>query len=195
MAKFRRKKLLIDRTVQLKFFLAVLILLVVQTLVVVAAIFAPQVVPLYLNVSIEQKTEAARALILLNNTIWPGVILSTCLLSGLTIYFTHKVSGPIYRVKKSLTEITGGDLSVRIRLRKGDELHDLADQVNLLAEELTLFLNALKESYALQSEQIAEFEREIEAKQITEEAGKELIMKIQVSRKHIEELLDKFSSK
>src|SRR5207247_1672345 len=38
------------------------------------------------------------------------------------IIFTHKVAGPIFKMKRLLREIGKGRLVIRERLRKGDEL-------------------------------------------------------------------------
>jgi signal transduction histidine kinase len=39
------------------------------------------------------------------------------------IVFTHKVAGPIFKMKRLLREVGEGKLVVREKLRKGDELH------------------------------------------------------------------------
>ncbi len=44
----------------------------------------------------------------------------------LTIYFSHKVAGPIYRLEKVCTALAEGDYTQRVTLRKGDELQNLA---------------------------------------------------------------------
>src|SRR5262249_57904348 len=39
------------------------------------------------------------------------------------IVFTHKVAGPIFKMKRLLKQVGEGKLVVREKLRKGDELH------------------------------------------------------------------------
>jgi len=45
----------------------------------------------------------------------------------LGIYFTHKVAGPIYKMKLLLNQVADGKLKVNAKLRKGDELQDFFD--------------------------------------------------------------------
>jgi len=52
----------------------------------------------------------------------------------LGLLFSHKIAGPVYRIEKTLADISKGNLGLRIKLRKGDELVDIADTINNLAE-------------------------------------------------------------
>ncbi len=46
------------------------------------------------------------------------------------VFISHRIAGPVYRVKRVSEEIAKGNLSVSVKFRKGDELHDLADSMN-----------------------------------------------------------------
>jgi len=54
----------------------------------------------------------------------------------LGIYFTHKVAGPIYKMKLLLKQVADGKLNVNARLRKGDELQDFFDVFAAMVENL-----------------------------------------------------------
>jgi nitrogen fixation/metabolism regulation signal transduction histidine kinase len=56
-----------------------------------------------------------------------GLALMVVLVGLLGIYFTHKVAGPIYKMKRLLKQVGRGNLRVESRLRKGDELQDFFD--------------------------------------------------------------------
>jgi hypothetical protein len=47
-----------------------------------------------------------------------------------SIFFSHKIAGPIYRVMKILGSHARGEKQYRFRLRKKDFFRDLADTVN-----------------------------------------------------------------
>lgn len=49
---------------------------------------------------------------------------------------SHRMAGPIYKFEKSAQTIASGDLTHRVYLRKGDQLMDLQDSFNLMAESL-----------------------------------------------------------
>lgn len=53
-----------------------------------------------------------------------------------SILISHKFAGPIYRFEKILQQISGGDLTHRIDLRKGDELLELKDHINCMISNL-----------------------------------------------------------
>ncbi|MFC1623890.1 HAMP domain-containing protein [Candidatus Omnitrophota bacterium] len=54
----------------------------------------------------------------------------------IALLFSHKIAGPVYRIERSLDEIAKGNLAMRIKLRKGDELWDLANNINAMVESL-----------------------------------------------------------
>jgi methyl-accepting chemotaxis protein len=125
--------------------------------------------------------------------VWPwigGVIL---FFGAASIFVSHKIAGPLFRLKKSLDMIAEGNLDVVIKLRKWDDLKDLAEHINILTGELRTFVITLRNDYSLLSEYIVDLEHEIEAKILDEEAGRELIRKVQESRKNIETALKKFN--
>ncbi len=189
----KRKNYFIEKKFQTKYLLLTLLLLLSYTFIFIVVIFAPYILTLYFDYPLSEKNEAARALLLLHGTIWPwigGVILFFCMIS---VFISHKVAGPLFRLKKSLIKVTQGDLNVVIKLRKWDDLKDLAEHINTLIEELRTFVITLRDDYALLSEYILELEREIETKVLTEEKGKEIIRKVQESRKNIEAALKKFN--
>ena len=52
------------------------------------------------------------------------------------VFFTHRLVGPLVRVKYAFDAIRKGDYSVRINLRKHDYLKDVADSFNQMADSL-----------------------------------------------------------
>jgi len=50
------------------------------------------------------------------------------------ILFSHKIAGPLYRVQKVAEEISKGNLCVKVKFRKGDEVHYLADSLNKMID-------------------------------------------------------------
>jgi methyl-accepting chemotaxis protein len=189
----KRRNYYIDKKFQTKYILLTILLLLTYTFIFVIIIFAPYILTLYFDYPLAEKTEAARLLLLLHGTIWPwigGVIL---FFGAVSIFISHQIAGPLYRLKKSLVQIVEGNLDIKIKLRKWDDLKDLAEHINDLAAELQTFVTALKSDYDLLSDYIKEIEREIETKALTEESGREIIRKVQESRKNIEATLKKFN--
>jgi nitrogen fixation/metabolism regulation signal transduction histidine kinase len=65
-----------------------------------------------------------------------GLTLLVLLIGLLGIYFTHKVVGPIYKMKMLLRQVGEGKLNFQGKLRKGDELQDFFEVFAGMVEKL-----------------------------------------------------------
>ena len=65
-----------------------------------------------------------------------GLALLVVLIGLLGIYFTHKVVGPIYKMKMLLRQVGEGKLNFYGKLRKGDELQDFFEVFAQMVEKL-----------------------------------------------------------
>jgi nitrogen fixation/metabolism regulation signal transduction histidine kinase len=65
-----------------------------------------------------------------------GLAVMVFLIGVLGIYFTHKVAGPVYKMKLLLRQVADGKLRVSDRLRKGDELKDFFDAFAKMVDNL-----------------------------------------------------------
>jgi methyl-accepting chemotaxis protein len=54
----------------------------------------------------------------------------------LTLYFSHRVAGPLVNLEKSLARLAKGDLTIRVRLRPRDQLTNIRDAFNRAVESL-----------------------------------------------------------
>lgn len=62
----------------------------------------------------------------------------------LALYFSRKVSVPIYRVRKWAEAVTAGDLSCRLKFRPGDDLRILEDSCNQVSETYARIIEDLR---------------------------------------------------
>ncbi len=69
-------------------------------------------------------------------TLVATLTLMVFLIGILGIYFTHKVAGPIYKMKMLLRQVGEGKLKFYGRLRKGDELQDFFEAFAVMVERL-----------------------------------------------------------
>lgn len=65
-----------------------------------------------------------------NKSLLPKFLLLLFFIAWGSIYLSHKVAGPFYRLDKSLEEINKGNLRIRIQLRKADEGQTIARHFN-----------------------------------------------------------------
>lgn len=193
MRQYKRRKFFIDPQFQLKYILMIIFLLLLYTITFVGCLFIPQLLPFIFSSPIEEQAKAAEILLLYHKNVWPAVFIVIPLFGIFSIFITHKIAGPAYRIKKRLHELTAWELDKRVTLRKGDDLQELADCVNLLSEELTLFARELQQNYAALSLSIDEIRVKIKAGSINEETGQELIARLDFSRQNITETLERFN--
>jgi methyl-accepting chemotaxis protein len=75
-----------------------------------------------------------------------GIFIIVAQIALLTIFFSHKLAGPIYRLEKVSQSIIDGNYTEKIFLRKGDEMQNLArlfnDVIRLTNERLTALRDA-----------------------------------------------------
>ena len=132
---YRRRRLLVDRRLQLRFVRVVVLVLLLTSLAVVGGVCAALWFTLY---SFELLKDAN--LVALFNTITWTVVLELIVLvpivSWLGILLTHKIAGPLVRIHAALAEMANGTFDIHIKLRKGDALVDLAEDINRLAAYL-----------------------------------------------------------
>ena len=111
--------------------------------------------------------------------LFGGLSLMVILIAMLGIYFTHKVAGPIYKMKLLLGQVGRGKLNFQGRIRKGDELQDFYEAFEKMVDQL-------KERQRLEVEQL---EEAMEAARSVG-AGNETISKIEVVRDSMRKALD-----
>jgi hypothetical protein len=89
-----------------------------------------------------QKALAANQSALVRRQAWMmasllgGLVLMVAVISLYGIYFTHRVAGPIFKMRKLLNQLERGDYPVGAQLRKGDELKEFFDDFMRLATTL-----------------------------------------------------------
>ena len=61
-----------------------------------------------------------------------------------SIFLTHKISGPLFKLTQYMDELKRGNLTARIKFRKFDEVHYLATHFNELASTLDISVSKIK---------------------------------------------------
>jgi len=81
----------------------------------------------------------------INLALMRNLLLVSPLIFLLGLLFSHRIAGPLYRIEKTLIEITKGNLTLKIKLRQGDELTSLADIINTMTDNFNSVLVLNKE--------------------------------------------------
>ncbi|MDD5423327.1 MAG: hypothetical protein PHT32_07940 [Candidatus Omnitrophica bacterium] len=77
----------------------------------------------------------------INLKILLSLMVVTPLVAIIGIFLSHKIAGPLVRIERFVNNMTYGDFSTYLILRKGDELMSLADKINQLIKTMKGNLN------------------------------------------------------
>lgn len=71
-----------------------------------------------------------------NSILLKWILIFVVVIAILSIFVSHKIAGPVFRLEQSTRAIASGDLTRSVKLRHGDELRDLQDAFNIMSESL-----------------------------------------------------------
>lgn len=128
----KRRQYIVDKKFQFKYLFYILAMMVSTVLIVSFTIFFviwEKIIKEFFYIPDAAKRLSDIFITTSEILIFPIVILLV-IFSIIAILFSHKIAGPIYRVKKIAEELKNGNLNINVRFRKGDEFHDLADVLN-----------------------------------------------------------------
>ncbi len=148
MAFYKRSTFLINPAFQLKFSFLVCSIILLTTLIYPVIIYDFFNLIILNTPNIPENILAAKNNLIVYLFIIQSVI--TSLVFVIFIFFTHKIAGPLYKLKNHLASIREGHPISALTFRKGDYFEDVA-------EEVTLFL----ETVATNQEKDFEFVEEI----------------------------------
>ncbi|PKN02306.1 MAG: hypothetical protein CVU77_00460 [Elusimicrobia bacterium HGW-Elusimicrobia-1] len=63
-----------------------------------------------------------------------------------SVFFFHRMVGPLYVFEKVLGAIKAGDLTQRVNLRQGDEFKEVAAEYNAMADNLAATISSARDS-------------------------------------------------
>jgi len=140
----RRRIVVVDPRLQYRFLLLPLIV----TATTAASLFALFLVQA--NALLPQGTEADAELmdyigsLQLYTAVVVGAVLVLHVVAVvlLGLIMSLKVAGPVYRFKKVMLEVAKGNINMRVSLRDGDQLTDLADAFNKMMDTLSAKIKA-----------------------------------------------------
>lgn len=133
MKQLYRRRHLFVHPIQYWFVVTTLIYFSFLLVVLYGVVFLPMVQSLDdPSVSWHERVRVANQFLEFNGRVWPWILVAFLVLLLHSIYFMHRIAGPLYRFKSLFRAIGGGDLFVRAKLRQHDYLHQEADCLNTM---------------------------------------------------------------
>lgn len=140
---FRRRKFLINPKFQFKYLGIVLLLVIIILFCTVQYInLTLRTTTLLENLS-SLEVEAVTRVIF--RTVVYICIIFVVIIIVLGIFVLHRIAGPLYVLDKMFKLVSDGDLTIQLRLRKGDELQELAKSFQTMVEKLRGYIKTDKE--------------------------------------------------
>lgn len=137
MGKIRRKIYLIKTRFQLKY--TGLILLFMLIIAVLSGYTVYQTAWRLMGEKLSNVYPQGRLVVIMrtiNLTLLYRIALLAPVVAVISILLSHRIAGPLYRIERFLRSVARGDFSERLRLRKRDELKDLAESINVMVDDL-----------------------------------------------------------
>ena len=135
--KKKRIHYLINKKFQLKYAATAFVLMFLVAVVLIITAYYSGWVPLVEKLSAVYPQ--GMLTIILRRLSWQlaaAFLLLVPVIITASIYLSHKIAGPLVRVERAARDIAGGNLQIRVKLRKKDSLQELAQAINEIAESV-----------------------------------------------------------
>ena len=170
---FPRKKYIVD-VLQYRMLLTSLLYVLAVVLVFTGVLFVPLMMTLNMEaVSSPAARDAARYFLFLHTRVWPPTLALIVLLVVHNIVFSHRIAGPLYRIRNELRRIGDGNLFVQVKLRKNDYLDKEAASVNEMVEALRVKMRGIDQNQKKASAVLTALQKAI-ARGSVDEMGREI---------------------
>lgn len=133
---YKRSIFLIDPSFQLKFSLAI------SSLIIISSLIYPVVIVDFFDQFINSNPQIKPNVIEARNDLILFLIIIQLVYSvfvfTLFVFMTHKVAGPMFKLKTHLSDIRQGQAITPLVFRAGDHFKDVADEVSLFLETISM---------------------------------------------------------
>lgn len=145
----KRRNYFIEKTFQTKFILRFCVLVAISGLLTIGILYLlslQSTTVSIVNSRVVVKTTADFLLPILIQTVVIVMIIVSIGTIVMTLFVSHKIAGPLYHFKKVIKALGEGDFSSDFRLRRFDQLKDLADVFSAMITKTREELKALKDN-------------------------------------------------
>ena len=157
--KNRRRIYLIEKGFQLGFILKFCGLVAAAGLITISILYIFALrsnTVAFMNSRVVVKTTADFLLPILVQTVVIVMILVSLATIAVTLFFSHKIAGPLYHLRKVMEGLEAGDFSVDFRIRHLDQLRELADTFNNMIKKVREEIAGIKQKAGLLEGQLRE---------------------------------------
>jgi len=131
--KYKRSQYIVEKSIQFRYVELILVNLLIFFFITVAVIYFSgwrELIQKLSNVYPQAMMVGILNKIYLR--LWIGFLLLLPVAFISAILASHKIAGPLVRIKRSINQMIAGDYNLIVKLRKGDHLQDVAELLNKL---------------------------------------------------------------
>lgn len=153
----RRRNYFIERKFQSRFILKFCGLVVMGGLLTIGILYfwvIHSTTVAIVHSRVQVKTTADFILPVLIQTVIVVTIIVSLAAIIVTLFISHRISGPLYRFKKVMQILGEGDFSDDFKIRLLDQLQDLANTFDSMIKKIRIELKALKENLSYLTEKL-----------------------------------------
>lgn len=146
----QRKQYFVERGFQAKFILKFCVIVIIATAVIGSLLFLltkDSTTVAIENTKVMVKNTSDFLLPMIITTFVLVTIFSALSVGILSLFISHKIAGPLYRLKKEIEKVKGGDLTGSFRIRTGDQFKPLAQALEEMGCSVKEKIKILKEGF------------------------------------------------
>ncbi len=137
MKKFKRRNYMINKSVQPRYMAMTALFVCIVSVITGWTVYST--IWMTLTESISGEPELAVILAELNEILFYRILLvllsGMCVAVVISMFISHRIAGPVYRICRTLGELGEGKIPHRINLRKRDEFKELSSSVNSVIDK------------------------------------------------------------
>ncbi len=152
--QFKRRNYYIEKEFQTKFILKFCLLMAFGSVLTIGLVYwlaqhSTTVAIQHGRIGVHSTSEYL--LPLMAQTVFIQLIITSLAAIGMMVFVSHKIAGPLFRLKAMLTKLGDGDFSATMSLRQGDQLQKVAQAYNEAVSKLNLKMKNLKRENTVDS--------------------------------------------
>lgn len=154
----KRKVHFIDKNFQTKFILKFCILVALGGLLTIGILYfwaGEASTVSIVNSRVQVRSTADFILPILIQTVIIVLIIVSLSAIIVTLFVSHKISGPLYRLKGTMENLESGDFAEDFNIRRNDQLQNIAVTFDNMIKKIREALKGLKENVSLIKDKLA----------------------------------------
>jgi len=174
----RRKNYFIDKNFQTKFIVRFCLLIMLASLMTGALVYylnRQTTTVAFENLKVVVKSTADFILPILLEVMVVVTFVIGLATIAITLFTSHKIAGPLYKLKVELEKMKEGDFSSPVRIRAKDQLQKVASEFDEMRLRVNNSVGTLKENWNPIKEELSRLQREAKS----EEEKKSLLSSIE----------------